>query len=210
MAQDRSASCSSLTRRMRPSAVTICAESRLSIVRPNLRLRRPKPPPSVYPPMPVCETASAVVIRPCSRAALSSPNNSAPPPARARRAFGSTFTSFIRNRSITRPPSHTDFPGQLWPPPRTATSRSRSRAKVTARLMSSAPHSAKSAPAATEFVDGGLRLHAEQTVAWTRPMICGSRRPLGWELAEILETSGENRLAWRNSRWRADGRVALH
>ncbi len=35
------------------------------------------------------------------------------------------------------PPSQTDLPGQLWPPPRTATSRSLSRANETARLTSS-------------------------------------------------------------------------
>src|SRR5262249_13824173 len=42
-------------------------------------------------------------------------------------------------RSITRPPSHTAVPATLWPPPRTATSRSRSRAKRTAVRTSTAP-----------------------------------------------------------------------
>jgi hypothetical protein len=41
-------------------------------------------------------------------------------------------------RSIMKPPSQTEWPGRLWPPPRTATSRSCSAANVTAPITSAA------------------------------------------------------------------------
>ena len=46
---------------------------------------------------------------------------------------------FIGARSITIPPSQTDSPGKLWPPPRTASGRPVLRANAVAALMSSAP-----------------------------------------------------------------------
>ena len=46
---------------------------------------------------------------------------------------------FIRDRSITNPPSQTQVPGKLWAPPRTDTSRVWSRAKVTALRTSATP-----------------------------------------------------------------------
>ena len=49
--------------------------------------------------------------------------------ARAVRSTGSTVTARIAERSITTPSSHTAVPATLWPPPRTAISRSWSRAK---------------------------------------------------------------------------------
>jgi hypothetical protein len=36
---------------------------------------------------------------------------------------GSTRIPFIADRSMTMPPSHSDWPGKLWPPLRTATGR---------------------------------------------------------------------------------------
>ena len=42
----------------------------------------------------------------------------------------------MRDRSITSPPSQTPSPGPLWPPPRTASSRLFSRAKLTAAITS--------------------------------------------------------------------------
>ena len=47
-------------------------------------------------------------------------------------AAASTRTDFISDRSISRPPSQTALPAMLWPPPRTASSRSCSRANLTA------------------------------------------------------------------------------
>ena len=52
IAQNRSGSFSASTRRSSPSAVTMSAASRSSIVRPCLRTRNPMPPPSVIPPIP--------------------------------------------------------------------------------------------------------------------------------------------------------------
>ena len=46
---------------------------------------------------------------------------------------------FIGERSITSPPSHSACPPTPWPPERTATSRSRSRAKRTAATTSATP-----------------------------------------------------------------------
>ena len=49
------------------------------------------------------------------------------------------MTARIAERSITIPSSHTAVPATLWPPPRTAISRSRSRAKRTAAATSAVP-----------------------------------------------------------------------
>ena len=64
-----------------------------------------------------------------------SPNVS-PGWARAVRLSGSTCIPFICERSIIKPPSHTQLPAMLCPPPRTATASSRSRAKRTLRTTS--------------------------------------------------------------------------
>ena len=65
-AQNRSGCSSALARTTRPSASTTSASSRLSIARPNLRVRWPRPPPSVRPPTPVVEMMPLGVARPCS------------------------------------------------------------------------------------------------------------------------------------------------
>ena len=52
-----------------PSAVTTSAASRLSIVRPCLRTRKPTPPPSVIPPIPTEPVSPNPVARPCAPAA---------------------------------------------------------------------------------------------------------------------------------------------
>jgi hypothetical protein len=62
-----------------------------------------------------------------------------PPPARTVCAPGSTRTSLISERSITSPPSQTALPATLWPPPRTASSRPCSRAKLTELMTSATP-----------------------------------------------------------------------
>ena len=55
IAQNRSGFSRTLTWISLPSAVTISAEIRLSIVMPNFRVSQPNPPPSVRPAMPVVE-----------------------------------------------------------------------------------------------------------------------------------------------------------
>jgi hypothetical protein len=62
-----------------------------------------------------------------------------PPSTRAVRATGSIRTDFMRERSMTRPPSHIELPATLWPAPRTATSSSCERAKFTALITSATP-----------------------------------------------------------------------
>jgi hypothetical protein len=64
MAQNRSESSSALTVTKRPSARTISAPIRLSMERPNLRVRYPSPPPSVSPPTPVVENRPLGVASP--------------------------------------------------------------------------------------------------------------------------------------------------
>ena len=62
----------------------------------------------------------------------------APGSTQACRVTVSTRTDFIGDRSIIRPPSQSALPAMLWPPPRTATRRLLSRAKLTALTTSAA------------------------------------------------------------------------
>ena len=66
----------------------------------------------------------------------------APGSTNANFSSASTRTPVICERSIIRPPSQTALPAMLWPAPRTATSRSCSRANFTAVLMSDVVRSA--------------------------------------------------------------------
>ena len=109
-AQKRSACASAEARRIRPSAVTTSAATRLSALKPALRLSHPMPPPSVRPPMPVWLTKPPTVARPCAWVAASTSAQVAPPPQTARRAAGSTVTWFMRLRSSISPPSQTANP----------------------------------------------------------------------------------------------------
>ncbi len=138
-AQKRSGCSSALARTERPSASTTCADSRLSIVNPCIRLNQPQPPPSVRPPTPVWLTVPAGTASPCSWVAASSSPSVAPPPTRARRASGSTTTWRIGLRSIITPPSGTAAPQYPCPPPRTATSSPESWAYRSAAATSSGP-----------------------------------------------------------------------
>src|SRR5262245_24936181 len=97
------------------------------------------PPPSVRPATPVEPTTPPGVTRPAPWVAVSKSSQVAPPPARATLVAGSTSTRRSRVRSITSPPSFMQCPAGLWPPPRTATSRSCVRAKSSAVATSSAP-----------------------------------------------------------------------
>ena len=66
-------------------------------------------------------------------------SKSTPGSARAMRATGSIRTLFMRDRSMTMPPSQTEWPATLWPPPRTARSRPCVRAKLTDAITSAVP-----------------------------------------------------------------------
>ena len=138
--QNSSGSVSASTRMRSPSAVTSSTESRLSTVRPCLRIRCPSPPPSVSPPMPVWLMIPPVVARPaaCGGAVELAPQHAAGRARGARRRGRRGSPSSATGRS-SRPPSQTAWPATAWPPPRTDTSRSRSRAKRTASTTSSAP-----------------------------------------------------------------------
>ncbi len=135
-AQKRSGFSSAAARTIRPSAVTTCAEMRLSAEKPCLRSSQPLPLPSVSPAIPVVEIRPPVVARPNAWVARSSSAQSTPPAARTVRATGSTSISFIGARSITTPPSQTANPTTPWPPPRTASGTSRSRAYRIAAITS--------------------------------------------------------------------------
>ena len=74
--------------RSSPSAVTTSAEIRLSMVRPNLRLSQPKPPPSVSPATPVVELMPSGVASPNACVSRSKSASSAPGSTRAVRAAG--------------------------------------------------------------------------------------------------------------------------
>ena len=122
-----------------PLAVTTSTESRLSQAVPCLRASQPMPPPSVSPAMPVVATNPPVVASPNSCVSRSNSPQVTPGRARAVPASGSTRTPFIPDRSMTMPSSQTAFPATLWPPPRTATRRPCSLAKVTAATTSATP-----------------------------------------------------------------------
>jgi len=137
-APNRSGSVSALARRTFPSAVTTSAPSRLSHVSPASRSSQPMPPPSVSPAMPVEPTTPPVVASPHSAAAASSWLHSAPGPATAVRAAGSTLTDLMPDRSSISAPSATAKPAAECPPPRMLTGRPCSRAKRTAVMTSPA------------------------------------------------------------------------
>ena len=109
------------------------------MVSPNLRVVQPKPPPSVRPATPVVELMPIGVARPNFCASLSKSARVAPGSTRAVREAGSTWTDFISERSIKRPPSQTALPAMLWPPPRTARRSFASRASLTVLMTSAAP-----------------------------------------------------------------------
>ena len=120
-------------------AVTTSASTRLSTVSPCLRMSHPMPPPRLRPPTPVWPTMPPVVARPWACVSWSTSPHRAPPWTRAVRSTRSTETARIAERSMTIPSSHTAVPATLWPPPRTAISRSQSRAKRTAAATSAVP-----------------------------------------------------------------------
>ena len=82
-AQKRSLFSFSLAWTSPPSAVTTSAESRLSMVRPNLRVIQPKPPPSVKPATPVVELTPVGTARPKACVSLSRSPRVAPGATRA-------------------------------------------------------------------------------------------------------------------------------
>ena len=109
------------------------------MVRPYLRMIQPIPPPRVSPARPVWLTMPAGTARPNSCVSRSRSPSSTPAWARTVLATGSTRMPRIGPRSMTMPSSHTDSPGKLWPPPRTATRMSCSRPKRTAARTSATP-----------------------------------------------------------------------
>ena len=137
--QCRSGCSSALAVRMSPSAVTTCADSRLSQLSPCFRRCQPMPPERVSPATPVSETIPTGTASPWACVAASRSPSVAPPAARAVPRAGSTSTSRIRDRSITRPSSTVPVPATLWPPPRTATIRPCSRASRSATTTSLTP-----------------------------------------------------------------------
>ena len=108
-------------------------------MRPSFRLSHPNPPPSVSPAIPVVELIPSGVASPNDWASRSSSPSVTPGSTRAVRAAGSTRTDFMGVRSSSSPPSPTALPAMLWPPARTASASSWSRAKFTAAITSAAP-----------------------------------------------------------------------
>jgi hypothetical protein len=109
------------------------------MVKPYLRISQPMPPPRVSPASPVWVTMPAGTASPKAWVSRSSSPSRTPACARTVRLARSTRTPFINERSITSPSSHTDRPGKLWPPLRTATTSPTRRAKRTASITSATP-----------------------------------------------------------------------
>ena len=128
-AQNRSGCSVSLAISWRPSAVTISTAMSASIVRPCFRTSQPTPPPRVRPAMPTEPVSPKGVARPWAAAASVNSIAVRPGCAQAIRASGSMCRPRMSARSRTMPPSTVPWPARLWPPPRTASSSSLSRAK---------------------------------------------------------------------------------
>src|SRR5215208_3778604 len=122
-----------------PFGVTTLTATRLSQVRPYCAVRWPMPPPSVSPATPVEPTMPPGVTKPNAWVAESKSSQVAPPWALALRPSSFTSTRRMSDRSITSPPSHTQCPAGLCPPPRTATSIECARAKSKAVATSAGP-----------------------------------------------------------------------
>ena len=73
------------------------------------------PPPSVSPPTPVVEMKPLGVASPKGCVAWSTSPQVQPPSTRTVRAGRSTRMPFMRERSITSPPSQTPRPGAVVP-----------------------------------------------------------------------------------------------
>ena len=99
------------------------------MVRPCLRTSQPTPPPSVSPAMPTEPVSPNGVAKPWAAAASVNSIAVRPGCAQAIRASGSMCRPRMSARSRTMPPSTVPWPARLWPPPRTASSSSLSRAK---------------------------------------------------------------------------------
>ena len=105
IAQKRSGSLSSLACTISPSAVTTSAASRLSIVSPFFRTRKPIPPASVIPPIPTEPVSPRPVARPRSPTALVYSPAVIPVSTQAVFASASMSRARMPERSITIPPS---------------------------------------------------------------------------------------------------------
>src|SRR5262249_35663805 len=125
--------------RRRPSAVTTSADRGLSHANPYLPDSQPIPPPRVRPAIPVSELVPPAVAEPKAWVSWPTSPHRAPPPAGAAFLTGSTWTLFMGDRSIRRPPLHDAFPATLWSPPRTAPSTLCARAKLTQASTSATP-----------------------------------------------------------------------
>ena len=130
-------------------------------------MSHPSPPPRVRPAMPVLETAPR--SRPGRAGVSRQLPHRTPPWARAVCAPGSTRMSFIRARSIMRPPS-SRATGQRVPAPRTDTSSPASPARRTASATSAVPGTAA-------MSEGRLLINP----LWIRRASSGSRVPGGPE-----------------------------
>ena len=121
------------------SAVTICADNKLSMDIPYFRMSQPTPPPSARPPIPVLDTIPYGTASPKTCVSLSMSPRVAPPCTRTVRVLSSTKTDLIRERSITKPSSQSARPPTLCPPPRIAVTRLFARPKWTAAITSATP-----------------------------------------------------------------------
>ena len=145
--QNRSGWSSSLAATSSPSAVTTSAATRLSIVRPCLRVSHPIPPPRVRPATPVCVTIPAGTASPNACVARSSSPSVTPASTSTSPSSASTRTPFIADRSTTSPSSQSARPPTPCPPLRTDIRRSCSRANRTALWTSDASEHRATSPA---------------------------------------------------------------
>ena len=193
--QNRSGWSSSLAATSSPSAVTTSAPTRLSTLRPCLRVSHPIPPPRVRPATPVCVTIPAGTASPNACVARSSSPRVTPASTSARPFPSSTRTPFIADRSTTRPSSQSARPPTPWPPLRTDIRRSCSRANRTALRTSDASAHRATSPGRRSIAPFQIER------ASSYPSSVGDDQPAVEALAERSK---------RRRRHRAHGRVVGH
>ena len=120
-----------------PEGTTTSAAIKLSQAMPKLRVRKPRPPPSVAPASPTVASPPVGTAKPSSPSVATTSPWVKPAPTVTVRDAGSSRADFISLTSMTIPPDTFDQPPRLWRPLRARSATSFWRAQVIALTTSS-------------------------------------------------------------------------
>ena len=120
-----------------PEGTTTSAAIKLSQAMPKLRVRKPKPPPSVAPASPTVASPPVGTAKPSAPSVVTTSPWVNPAPTVTVREPWSSRADFISLTSMTIPPVTFDQPSRLWRPLRARTAMSFWHAKVIALTTSS-------------------------------------------------------------------------